>query len=139
MGLVVTFDEIYTAPRQTHIESAETVQSTLLENKQANVYTQWQNDSTVISAQVLIYPEGTFEIGREGFVGKAKKVLWLLQEQKEHKATQHFNATATTLQRNEGTEQHLLTQSETVKSVRKLSFTGLHWDIVATLLLLARH
>ncbi|WAC39050.1 hypothetical protein [Pedobacter sp. SL55] len=73
--------------RQQQTEKVETQQAQLLASQTQLAHRYWQNDSTALKEQVLIYPDGAIQFGPDGFVGRAKAVVLLRQQAQRLQST----------------------------------------------------
>ncbi len=98
--------------RQEQTAKFETQQAQLLASQTELAYRYWQNDSTVLKEQVLIYPDGDIQFGPDGFVGKAKKVVLLRQQDQKRQSTGLLTSAQETLQKQEQRAISQIQQSE---------------------------
>ena len=98
---------------------------------------EWQNDSSQLREQVLIYPEGDMEFGPRGFVGQAKAVLWLRQQNQHSEQVSNLNGEKESLQQAQLKEVVQVQQEQRLSEQKKFSFGSLRWVFLLLMLCVA--
>jgi len=126
-----------TVQQQQHKESLQTQQEMLTARKQHEVYSGWYNDSSALTEQVVIYPYGSIKFGREGFVGNAKAVVVVRQQNQQRKAKVNHTLTAEKMDSQKVEKQANMEQSAERTISKRINFASLRWGIAVICVLAA--
>ena len=86
---------------------------------------------------MLIYPDGAIKFGTEGFVGNAKAVLLLRQQNQQREAKANHTLTAEKMDSQKANEQATIEQSAERTISKRSSFASLRWGIAVIFVLAA--
>ncbi|MFN0293143.1 DUF4381 domain-containing protein [Pedobacter helvus] len=121
--------------RQQQTAKFETQQAQLLASQTQLVRRYWQNDSSSIKEQILIYPDGAIQFGPYGFVGKAKALVLLRQQDQKRQSTGMLTSTNEVLQKQE--ERAISQTKQSEKEVQTQTQRWLSLGAVMLMVLLA--